>query len=54
MSAMHFHPLSKIREWRRRAHDRRELGGLSDQMLHHIGISRAEAVYLASKPFWRE
>ena len=54
MSALHFQPLSKFREWRRRAHDRRELAGLSDTMLHDIGITRAEAVYLANKPFWRE
>jgi uncharacterized protein YjiS (DUF1127 family) len=54
MSAMHFHPVAKLRKWRRRAHDRHELAGLSDMMLHDIGISRAEAVYLANKPFWRE
>jgi uncharacterized protein YjiS (DUF1127 family) len=42
------------REWRRRVHDRRELAGLSDEMLHDIGISRAEALYLANRPFWRE
>lgn len=54
MSAMHFHPLSTLREWRRRAHERRELAGLSDVVLHDIGISRAEAVYLANRPFWKE
>ena len=54
MSAMHFHPISKIREWRQRAHERRELGNLSDLMLHDIGVTRAEAVYLSNKPFWRE
>jgi uncharacterized protein YjiS (DUF1127 family) len=54
MSAMHFHPIAKLREWRRRSHDRHELASLSDMMLHDIGISRAEAVYLANKPFWRE
>jgi uncharacterized protein YjiS (DUF1127 family) len=43
-----------FREWRRRAQDRRELAGLSDEMLHDIGVSRAEALYLANKPFWRE
>jgi uncharacterized protein YjiS (DUF1127 family) len=54
MSAMHFHPLATIREWRRRAEGRRQLAGLSDVMLHDIGISRAEALYLANKPFWRQ
>jgi uncharacterized protein YjiS (DUF1127 family) len=54
MSAMHFHPITKLRQWRRRAHERRELAGLSDQMLHDIGITRGDAEFLASKPFWRE
>lgn len=54
MLAMHFHPVARVREWRRRAHDRRELAGMSELMLSDIGITRAEAVYLANKPFWRE
>ena len=54
MHALHFHPLATLREWRRRAHDRRELATLSDLMLHDIGISRGEALYLANKPFWKE
>ena len=54
MSAKHFHPLTAIREWRRRMQGRRELAGLGDMMLHDIGISRAEAEYLSRKPFWRE
>jgi uncharacterized protein YjiS (DUF1127 family) len=55
MSAMHFHsPLPFLREWRRRIRDRNQLGTLSDLMLQDIGISRAEAQYLANKPFWRE
>ena len=54
MSAMHFHPLATLREWRRRAHSRRQLVGLSDLMLHDIGITRADAEFIASKPFWRE
>jgi uncharacterized protein YjiS (DUF1127 family) len=51
---MHLHPFARLREWRRRAHGRRELAGLSDLMLHDIGITRGDAEYLASKPFWRE
>lgn len=43
-----------LREWRRRMRDRRELAGLSDAMLHDIGITRADAAYLANKPFWKE
>jgi uncharacterized protein YjiS (DUF1127 family) len=54
MSAMHLHPLETLRQWRRRAHDRRELARLDDLMLQDIGLSRAEATYLANKPFWRE
>ena len=54
MSGMHFHPLTTLREWRRRAHSRHELATLSDTILHDLGISRAEALYLADKPFWKE
>ena len=43
-----------LREWRRRMHDRAQLGALSDSMLRDIGISPAEATYLSSKPFWKE
>jgi uncharacterized protein YjiS (DUF1127 family) len=45
---------AKFREWRRRAGDRSELARLDDRMLADIGISRAEAEFLSSKPFWRE
>lgn len=41
-------------EWRRRIRDRRELAALDDRILSDIGITRAEALYLANKPFWRE
>jgi uncharacterized protein YjiS (DUF1127 family) len=51
---MHFHPLTTLREWRRRAHERRQLAGLSEATLHDIGISRTDAAYLANKPFWKE
>jgi len=54
MTATHLHPIATLRQWRRRAHERRQLAGLSDLMLQDIGITRADAEYLANKPFWRE
>jgi uncharacterized protein YjiS (DUF1127 family) len=54
MPAMHFHPFTTLRQWRRRAVERRELAGLNDETLHDIGVTRAEALYLANKPFWKE
>jgi uncharacterized protein YjiS (DUF1127 family) len=46
--------LSSLREWRRRARDRTSLAALDDRMLADIGITRADADFLSSKPFWRE
>jgi uncharacterized protein YjiS (DUF1127 family) len=46
--------LATLREWRRRSRDRHELAGLDDAMLNDIGITRADAEFLANKPFWRE
>jgi uncharacterized protein YjiS (DUF1127 family) len=43
-----------LREWRRRSRERGQLAALDDRMLQDIGISRAEARFLARKPFWRE
>ena len=43
-----------LREWRRRARDRRELARLDARMLQDIGLSHAEREFLANKPFWRE
>lgn len=45
--------LAWLRAWRRRAKDRSALAALDDRMLADIGISRAEAEFLANKPFWR-
>jgi len=39
--------------WRQRYRDRRELARWSDRELHDIGVSHGDAVYQASKPFWR-
>ncbi len=46
--------LAMSRDWCRRARDRASLGALNDRMLADIGISRANAEFLANKPFWRE
>ena len=54
MSAMHFHPMTTLRQWRRRALERRQLAGLNDLMLQDIGITRADAEFLSNKPFWKE
>lgn len=40
--------------WYERARQRRALDGLSDHLLHDIGLSRADAYREAHKPFWRE
>ena len=39
--------------WQQRARDRRQLESLSDHMLRDIGLSRADVLAEASKPFWR-
>lgn len=46
--------LAMVGEWRRRARDRAELAALDDRTLADIGITRAEADFLGSKPFWKE
>jgi uncharacterized protein YjiS (DUF1127 family) len=42
-----------IHVWRQRAAARRELANWSDRELHDIGVSSSDAIYEASKPFWR-
>ena len=39
--------------WRQRYESRRELARWSDRELHDIGVSSGDAIYEASKPFWR-
>ncbi len=46
--------IANFGRWRRRSRDRAQLAQLDDRMLADIGISRAEAEFLANKPFWRE
>lgn len=43
-----------LREWRRRTRERGELARLDDRALLDIGLSRADAEFLANKPFWRQ
>jgi uncharacterized protein YjiS (DUF1127 family) len=43
-----------LREWRRRSKGRAQLAALDERTLADIGISRADAEFLANKPFWRE
>ena len=49
--------LSQVAEtlhvWRQRHEQRRELSHWSDRELHDIGVSSSDAIYEASKPFWR-
>ena len=42
-----------IHIWRQRYAHRRELAQWSDRELHDIGVSSGDAIYEASKPFWR-
>ena len=45
--------VSTLRIWHQRARTRRQLLTLEDQLLADIGVSRADAVHEASKPFWQ-
>ena len=44
---------SELREWLRRLRDRRALAAMSDRSLRDIGLTRYDADWEASKPFWR-
>jgi uncharacterized protein YjiS (DUF1127 family) len=44
---------SELGEWRRRSRDRRALAAMSERSLRDIGLTRYDATYEASKPFWR-
>ncbi len=43
-----------LRLWSQRAAERHQLWDLSDSDLRDMGVSRADAVAEASKPFWRD
>lgn len=42
-----------LESWVERHRQRRALHQLSDELLKDIGVSRADALREASKPFWR-
>lgn len=46
------HVKRSIVEWQRRMRSRNELTTLRDGSLRDIGISRCDAEFEASKPFW--
>ena len=39
--------------WLERMRERRQLAGLSDDMLKDIGVTRADVEHVVEKPFWR-
>jgi uncharacterized protein YjiS (DUF1127 family) len=57
--ALHWHRrgdrgwIALVKVWWRRMQDRRTLATMNDQTLRDIGITRYDAFYEASKPFWR-
>ena len=45
--------LHRLCGWIERSRQREALGNLDDRFLRDIGISRAQAMKEAAKPFWR-
>ncbi len=45
--------LARVRVWMQRSRQRRTLAELDDFRLKDIGLTRAEALAEARKPFWR-
>ena len=43
-----------LMHWGERRRQRQALAGLDDAMLKDIGLSRADALFEADKPFWRD
>lgn len=46
--------LMTVREWHARWKQRLDLEGLPDHRLKDLGLSRPDAEFEASKPFWRQ
>ena len=51
---LHLTLLSNLQRWAERARQRRQLLSLESRMLKDIGITRADALREAAKPFWVE
>lgn len=49
-----FAVLATLMTWQARADERQQLASLDNRMLADIGMTRAEARYESSKPFWRD
>ena len=45
--------VSRVRHYRKVAYQRKMLAQMSDHMLKDIGITRADALNEANKPFWK-
>lgn len=45
--------VARLRTWRERARERRQLLAMDDRALRDIGISRVDALREANKPVWR-
>ena len=46
--------LQRLRELQQRQRSRRQLAALDQYALKDIGLSRADALFEASKPFWHK
>jgi len=46
--------VATLRVWRRRLRERDQLSRMDERLLKDIGITRAEALRLSDKPFWKE
>jgi uncharacterized protein YjiS (DUF1127 family) len=44
--------LAQLRRWRQLGKDRAELARMSDERLRDIGLSRADVLKEAARPFW--
>lgn len=42
-----------LRGWQRRYEGRRRLAELDDRLLRDVGLTRAQVIAEAAKPFWR-
>lgn len=46
--------LSIVRTWRKRIHDRRELGTMNERQLNDMGMGWPEIAFEIEKPVWRD